>query len=495
MITVLKSPSTRIGLAVAYGTLLVIVDTVATVIALPALVADLDTTLVRGSWATTGYLLGVISAIPVTSWLADRFGERNVYLTGLLVFTGFGFAAGMSNSIEMLIGLRFLQGIGGGTFPPVGSAIALRSVAQERRGAMMAILGLPLLLGPTVGPVALGLLVDLSSWRWLFWITLPLGALAYFMCMKVLPAPEHSVRTRRLDWQSLLYSIPGFAAVLLATTSIDGSGHLTVQSLLVLLAGAILIYLFVRRSLRIPSPLLRIDLLRHRPTMLAAGVVGLFTAGYFGGSLILPTYVQVVRGDPVSVAGTLAALTGLTVGVTVQISTRLLDRYPTGWIIPISVGITTTGTLLLGILVITESPYWTFTAANLVIGIGAGGTLMPAMATASRPYKGTALLNISTLLSLIQQIGTAIGTALIAAALTIAVSVEVSAPPGLERVVPPRKSGSLDRDEPSLPGPLDPLALTVGGVALIPATLLLFATVLAILMSRSDQHRSHIQGS
>ncbi|MEU4428822.1 MFS transporter, partial [Actinoplanes sp. NPDC024001] len=178
----------RIGLTLALGGLMVVVDTTVTVVALPAIVAGLHTTLPAVQWVTTGYLLGIVAVIPLAGWASARYGARRVYLTALLVFILFSALAGLAWSAASLAVFRVLQGLGGGLLNPVGQAIGLRAAPRDQRGRLMSLLVLPLLIGPVLGPLLAGWLIDTLSWRWIFLINIPLGALALLFCARFLPS-------------------------------------------------------------------------------------------------------------------------------------------------------------------------------------------------------------------------------------------------------------------------------------------------------------------
>ena len=184
----LDSRVRAIGLALALGGLMVVLDTTVTAVALPAIVSGLDATLPAAQWATAGYLIGLVAVIPLAGWLSARFGDRRVYLAGLLVFTVFSLCTGLAWDPASLAAFRVLQGLGGGLLNPVGQAIGLRAAPREARGRLMSLLVLPLIVGPVAGPLLAGWLIDAASWRWIFLVNVPIGLVALLVCARILPA-------------------------------------------------------------------------------------------------------------------------------------------------------------------------------------------------------------------------------------------------------------------------------------------------------------------
>lgn len=415
-----------IGLALALGGLMVTIDTTVTLVAVPAIVADLDSTLPAVQWVTTGYLLGVIAVIPLAGWASNRFGARPVYLTALTVFTVASALAGLAWDAGSLTASRVLQGLGGGLLNPVGQAIGLRAVPREARGRLMSLLGLPLVIGPVLGPPLAGWLVDAASWRWIFLINVPIGAAAVVLCARALPR-QLSLRgsTAPVDRVGLGQLSGGAVLLVLGCTLIGESGALTGPVAAALGLGALLVATFVVRALRIPAPLLDLRLLRHRP--LAAGLVVLagFGAAYFGAMSILPIFVQGVRGDPATLAGAITIPQALAVGVTLQVATRLVDRFPPRRIVLTGVTLGLLGSLALLAATTSDAPYPLIAAAAAVLGVGSGATLMPTMTVAVRDLGDDDTPRGTTLLALVQQLAGAVGVAVIATTLTVLVSVRV----------------------------------------------------------------------
>jgi MFS family permease len=457
----MTSDARRIGLYLALGGLMVVLDTTVAVVAVPALIAEFDAGLATVQWVTTGYALALVGIMPTAAFLVGRLGGRRTYLTALAVFTAASLLAGLSWSVASLIGFRVLQGLGGGLLNPVGMAIALSAVPPERRGRMMSLVGLPVLIGPLIGPVLGGVLVDEVSWRWIFWINVPVGLAAIAAGRRLLPGgtgvgllpatpagvgpgepatagagpgkpatagaaprppdPTGAGTRLPLDVPGLLLLCPGVTLAVLGLTLAGETGNpLTPAALGPVLLGAAMVAGFVRRALRVPYPLLRIRVLRHRSMAAGAGTLALFAAAYFGSMVIAPVYVQIARGDGATLAGLIGIPQALATGLSLQVATRLTDRVPARLVVRTGVATALAGMLLLAVVLDAETPYPLFMAVGVVIGAGAGASILPTITAATLPVPAPEMPSATTVLNIFSQSAVAVGTAAVAAAVTLA---------------------------------------------------------------------------
>ena len=251
-------------------------NTDATVIAtsLPAIAADLGQDPVILKLAFTTYLLALTVFIPVSGWCADRFGARNVFRAAIAVFTLGSIACGLSTSLEGLIAARFLQGVGGAMMVPVGRLIILRTVAKSEIVGALAMLTIPALMGPLLGPPIGGFITTYFHWRWIFWINVPVGILG--MVLATLHMPDiREEGMPPLDALGFLLSGLGLSALVFGAT-VFGRDVLPAHGAPVLIAiGLVLTSLYVLHASRSANPILDLDLLK----------VATFRSGVMGGSL------------------------------------------------------------------------------------------------------------------------------------------------------------------------------------------------------------------
>lgn len=457
-----------------------VVDTTVVPVALPQMTAALHASLPTLGWATSGYLLAVVAVIPFAAWASARCGDRRVYLAALATFTIASLVAGAAPNPATLLAARILQGFGGGLLNPIGTAIGLRTVARGGRGAMMSILGIPVLFGAVLGPSLSGALIALASWRWIFWINVPIGLVAIGLVLAVLPPPETAASPRsRLDWAGATLLPSAAVLVVLGCTLIGNDGGLTPTPLLVVVGGVVLLVLFCLRARRVPDPIVNVALLRRRPMFGGSLVVAPFAAAYFGSMSILPVFVQGVRGDSALVAGTLAVPTAVAVGLTLQVATRLTDHIHPHRIVVTGTALGAAG---LGLLLITathNASYWLLAVAGVVLGIGSGATLQPTMTTALRDLEGSDTASGSTILNLIAQGSSALGTAIVTTTIALLLTHRAGQPGGLDEVL------RLDPASRVVRGP--ELASAVGLAYAIPAVLAVLATAAAVLLLRNTR--------
>src|SRR4051812_32010721 len=172
---------------VVLGAIMSILDTTVVNVAINTLAREFHAPLSTIQWVATGYTLALATVIPLTGWAADRFGTKRLYLMSLTLFMVGSILAGLSWSAGSLIAFRVLQGLGGGMLMPAGMTILTRAAGPQRVGRVMAVMGVPMLLGPILGPILGGWLVDSFSWRWIFFINLPIAIAAIVMSRRVLP--------------------------------------------------------------------------------------------------------------------------------------------------------------------------------------------------------------------------------------------------------------------------------------------------------------------
>ncbi|HEY1368276.1 MAG TPA: DHA2 family efflux MFS transporter permease subunit, partial [Gaiellaceae bacterium] len=249
---------------VVLGAIMTILDATIVNVALPTLGREFHTSIATIQWVPSVYLLAFASVIPLTGWASERFGVKPLWLASLALFMAGSLLAGLSWSIGSLIAFRIVQGVGGGMIMPLGQTILAQAAGPRRMGRVMSIVGVPLLLAPIFGPVVGGALVGAASWRWIFFVNLPVGALALLLAARLLPRVEPRSH-ERLDTLGVVLLSGGIAAFVYGLAEVGRAGSLTaVVPLTALLVGLALVAGFVWHALRTARPLIDVRLFARR---------------------------------------------------------------------------------------------------------------------------------------------------------------------------------------------------------------------------------------
>ncbi|WP_342626987.1 DHA2 family efflux MFS transporter permease subunit [Nguyenibacter vanlangensis] len=415
--TRLDAPLLRIAMVVVIGTVMSILDTTVVNVAIKDLARIFDVSLATMQWVSTGYMLALATVIPLTGWAADRFGTKRLYMTSILLFLAGSALSGAAWSPATLILFRVLQGFGGGMITPAGMTILRHAAGPRRIARLMGIIGVPMLLGPIFGPVLGGWLVDDASWRWIFFINLPIGAVGLYAAARILP-PDQSKARHALDWPGLLLVSPGLAIFVFGLARVTAAGNLSGLSGDGCVAlGLVLIGGFVLHALRREDPLIDMRLFGRRTFGAAALTTFLFGTAFFGISLILALYFQLVRGAPALDAGLLLAPQGFGAMLSMPIASRLVDRIGPGKVV--LAGLALVGLAMLSLAGIAgTTPFWWIEPTLFVSGLGMGATMMPAMSAALADLQHHEIARATSGLNVVQRVGGSIGTALLTVILT-----------------------------------------------------------------------------
>jgi EmrB/QacA subfamily drug resistance transporter len=401
---------------VIIGSAMSILDTTIVNVALATLSRELHSTISQIQWVVTGYLLSLAAVIPLTGWAAQRFGTRRMYLTSLIVFTGGSMLCGISTSTAELVAFRVIQGVGGGMILPLAMMMMAGAAGPKRMGRVMSVVSMPMMLAPILGPTIGGLIVQNISWRWIFYVNVPIGVVAVIAALRVLPHGK-SGSPRPLDIRGLAYvalGLPLFTYGLAEVGSTDG--FTSTKVILPCLAGLALVAVFIAHAMRVPNPLLNLRLYR-RPTFSTASAATFFLgAAMFGGMILLPLYLQNVRHESVVDTGLLNAPQGLGMALMMPFAGRLTDRLGGGPLALLGVTVTALATIPFALVGAHTSLAW-LSVVLLVRGAGIGFSFMPAMTAAFAALDRSELPDASPQLNVVQRTGGSLGVAVLAVVL------------------------------------------------------------------------------
>ncbi|GAA4924301.1 DHA2 family efflux MFS transporter permease subunit [Mucilaginibacter defluvii] len=285
-----------ITITVIMASLLELIDTTIVNVAIPHIQGNLGATLEDIAWVVTGYAVANVIVLPMSGWLGDTFGRKNYFLTSIIVFTIASFLCGNATTLNELIAFRILQGIAGGGLISTAQAILIETWPREQIGTATALFGLGAVVGPTVGPTIGGWITENYSWPWIFYVNIPVGALAAFLTITYIKETPKVVG-RPVDWWGILLlaiSVGSLQTILEKGESEDwfATTYITVLTVTAIL-GAIL---FVWRELSTDHPVVNFNIMRHR-----SFAVGMFTSfilgfGLYGSVFVFPVFCQNLLG-------------------------------------------------------------------------------------------------------------------------------------------------------------------------------------------------------
>ena len=406
----------RIAGIVILGSIMSILDTTIVNVALSRLSVELHSSIADIQWVVTGYLLSLAAVIPISGWAGRRFGAKNVYLTALVLFTLGSALCGLATSATELIVFRVLQGIGGGLILPVGQLMMASAAGPRRMGRVMSVVAVPAMLAPILGPALGGLILDNTSWRWIFFVNAPIGIIAVLAALRGLPASERE-DAGPLDVRGLILAVTGMPLITYGLAEIGVTGSFTSPKVIVPIVGGLaLVALFIVHARRVPRPLLDVHLYARRTFSAASITTFCLGAALFGGMILLPLYYQQVRGENVLATGLLLAPQGLGAALAMPVSGRLTDRIGGGPLALFGVIVTTLTTIPFG-LIGAHTPIGSLSVWMFLRGLGIGFAFMPAMAAAFASLQPRELSDATPQMNVLQRLGGSIGTAVLAVVL------------------------------------------------------------------------------
>lgn len=402
---------------VVLGAIMSILDITVVSVALPTWEREFNAATTDVAWTHTAYTLALAVVIPLTGWAADRFGPKRLYITALALFTLGSVLCAMATSLPMLIVFRILQGFGGGMLMPLGMTLLTKAAGPERIGRVMAVMGVPMLLGPIFGPILGGWLIDNLSWHWIFLINLPIGIGAMVFAWFVLKKDEvHPSET--FDFVGVLLLSPGLALFLYGISSIPeakvSEGTIFTTTVVgCVVAGITLITAFCFWALnkRNAHPLLDLTLFRNKNLTVAVIAMTLFGIAFAGSGLLFPKFFQDVQGFSATGSGGMLAPQGIGAMIMMPFAGALVDRIGPGKIVLTGITLVAVGMGMFTFVEHDTGKAYVF-GSLFIMGLGMGATMMPIMTAALATLREAAIARGSTMMNIISQVGNACGAAI-----------------------------------------------------------------------------------
>ena len=316
-----------ITITVITASLLELIDTTIVNVSLPNIQGNLGATLEDVAWVVTGYSVANVIILPMSGWLGSRFGRKNYFITSIAVFTLASFLCGNSTGLNELVIFRIIQGIAGGGLISTSQAILMETWPREQLGTAMALFGLGAVVGPTVGPTIGGWITDHYSWRWIFYVNIPVGAIAAFCTYTFVRETPKEAKGKPVDWWGialLAIAVGSLQTILEKGESEDWFAKTYILALTIMaILGTLL---FIWRELSIDYPIVNFNIMRHRSFS-----VGMFTSfllgfGLYGSVFVFPVFCQNLLGFSAQQTGEILFPGGLCTIIMMPFIGKLLNK-------------------------------------------------------------------------------------------------------------------------------------------------------------------------
>jgi EmrB/QacA subfamily drug resistance transporter len=394
------------------GLFMDIMDTTIINVAIPSLVKDLHTTASTVEWVVLGYLLSLAVWIPASGWVGDRFGTKKTFLFALFAFTAASVLCGLSQSVGQLIAFRILQGVGGGMLTPVGTAMLFRAFPPAERAKASAVLLVPAVLAPALGPVIGGWLVTDVSWRLIFFVNVPVGVAGFIFGALFLK--EHKEPTAgRFDIPGFVLSGGGLALSLYALSQGPSAGWGSATVLWPGLVGVAMFVALVIVELKTNQPMLDLRLFSERMFRNANIVMILAVAGLLGVLFLLPQFLQDLRGLSALQSGLATFPQAIGMMLAIRFVAKLYPKVGPRRIVIVGL-LAVTATTSSFLFVDLHTSLWLIRGIMLLRGVAMAFAFIPMQAATYSNITRADTGRASALFSTQRQVGAAFGVAILA---------------------------------------------------------------------------------
>jgi DHA2 family multidrug resistance protein len=401
-----------ITISVMLITVMQILDTSITNVALPHMQGSLSTSVEETSWVITSYLAANAIVIPATGWIMATLGRRRLFLICTTLFTVSSFLSGLAPNLEFLVAMRVLQGLGGGPVVPMAQATMWEIFPLRQRGLAMAVWGIGIMMAPIFGPTVGGWVCDNWSWRWIFYINLPIGVVGFFMAgIFLFDSPYHK-KPGAVDWPGLLLMVVGFGALQLFLDQGEREDWFE-SSLIMFLAvlAVIAIVAFLIRELTAQEPILNLGVFNDRNFAVGSLVMATVGFGFYASTVLLALYTQKLMGYDAWTSGLVLAPGGIGNMLALLVSGRLVQRVDQRMLLGFGCALNAVAFFMMTNVTL-GMDYWALAFPRFIQGFGQGFVFVPLQTLALSTVRMERLSNATSAFNVVRNFGGSVGIAL-----------------------------------------------------------------------------------
>jgi EmrB/QacA subfamily drug resistance transporter len=419
----IKSPGIQMTIIIL-GVFMAILDTSVVNVAIPKMETALNANTDQIQWVVTGYMLVLGALIPISGWLTDKFGAKKLFLFALTTFTIGSALCGVSWNLDSIITFRIIQALGGALMQPVAMAMIFRIYPPDRRGTIMGLFGIAMMAAPAFGPALSGYLVEYWSWRYIFYINVPIGIVAVILGMLMMHEFPHEAKGK-FDILGFFFSVIGFGSLLYGFNEVSANGWGSTKVESFLFAGVLCLIILVIVELKVKHPMIQLKVFKNYQFNISLLLISIVSVSMFVGIFFLPLYLQNIRGFTAVRTGLFMTPAALASAVIMPISGRLFDRIgpkPLGVAGLVIVTLATVGFTHLGLDTSSTDIQWLYILRNAGISMA----MMPLMTAGmnSIPFELTS--QATAMNNTIRQVAASLGTAILTTYMTTQSKIEAA---------------------------------------------------------------------
>lgn len=401
-----------IVVAVVLSAILEVLDSTMVNVALPHIQAAFGATTDQATWILTSYIVSAVVVMPLTGFVARRVGRRRLILTAVTGFAVMSVMCGLSWSLETIVAFRLAQGMFGAFLIPLSQSILFDAFPREKRGQAMAVFGLGVVVAPVLGPTVGAILTEYFSWRMVFFVNIPVAALALLLLAGELP--DDKTEDIRIDWKGLALLAIGIGCMQFVLDQGETMDWLSSHVIQVAVIAAVLgAFAFVVHGLTTKSPVVDLRLFADRNFALSNLIIAGFAMSLFGTIAIFPTFVQNLLDYPVIASGHLFIPRGFAAGLSMVLTGAVLvSRFDPRWLAGIGLFLIAVSNFMLGTLNMNAS-FWQLAWPGVVSGLGMGLVFVPMSILAFESISKVRQDEASGLFNVTRQLGSSIGISVV----------------------------------------------------------------------------------
>ncbi|NOZ69975.1 MAG: DHA2 family efflux MFS transporter permease subunit [Deferribacteres bacterium] len=403
-----------ISITVMLPTLIEILDTSVVNVSLDHIRGSLSAGIDEATWAITAYLVSNAIIIPITGWLSRVFGRKNYLIASIVLFTVSSFLCGSAWSLRSLVIFRILQGIGGGGLQPLSQSILLESFPPSKHGMAMAIFGIGIMFGPIVGPLLGGWITDNWSWRWIFYINVPIGIISVLLALFVISDPPYMKRVRmKVDYWGLMLLAIGLGSLQFVIDKgqrEDWFSSSVISTFTIITVVALTLFVIIELFSENPV----IDLRLFRDRTFTSGNILMFFAFFnlFGSIVLLPIYLQTLMGYTAFLAGVVLGPGGLATIFALPVAGKLVEKRDPRTVLIFGIIISALSTYLMSLFNL-QADFWTLVWPRMVLGVGMGFLFIPLTTMTLSHMPKEKMTEATAMYNLLRNIGGSVGVSFV----------------------------------------------------------------------------------